>query len=631
MRALEGLVIASAALACAWLVRRLSGISLASALAVLWCLGLALFAGPVPTLATLVLSGAALALGTALSPRESTGLQLTLGLVVLASTIGWLLPLPVHYGAPYLAVALAAIFIRREAIRRSLVTLAAEWSQATTAAPAAAVFGVLALGLASTGTWLPTLQYDDLAYHLRLPWQLQMEGVYSLDPSHQVWALAPWANDVLHAIAQLMGGAEARGPVNLVLLCLAASGLWRLARALEATPRARWLAIALFASIPLTTALLASMHTELATTALAAWLLALVLERRSQDGRGWMHLILLAAGLCALKLTAALLAGTLLLVALVRFRWPAPGRIAALVVLFALVAGSSYTYALAVTGNPFLPLLNGWFHSPYFAPTNLVDTRWATGLNPGIFWDLTFHTPRFNESYPGSAGFALLGLLGAVFLAFLMPRMRLAIGLAVVLLLEPLLALQYLRYAFPGMVLVGAVATFVAIRQRPRLGTILVTAICIGNFAYQGNGHWMLANGAVRMGIGQIGADRALFEALAPERALMRQLRKQGPPPGNVIFLDDANPYFAEAGNYGRNTVWYDPHLKRAALAADRVSDGSAWVALLHEQGTGDVILRPESTPSVRRLALERAGAQRMSVIGPVEWWRLPVGEGEKP
>ena len=627
MRALEGLGIAAVALACAWLARCLFGVSLAGALAAFWGLGLVLFAGPLPTFATLILAGAALALGSAIGSREAAGLQLALGLVVIAGAAGWLLPLPLHWGLLYLGLALAAIFFRRRAIMRSLRRLGGAWLRATREAPASAAFAVLVLGLASTGAWLPTLQFDDLAYHLRLPWQLQLEGRYLLDPSTQVWALAPWASDVVHAMAQLIGRAEARGPVNAMWLAIAAGGLWRLGRALNAPARVRWLAIALFCSFPLTATLMGSMHTELPTTALLAWLLALVVERRTLDWPGWLAVVLLAAGLAALKLTAAVLAALLLLIALVRFPWPPARRIAALALLFALVAGSSYTYALVIAGNPFLPLFNGWFHSPYFKPENMLDARWATGFGPTLLWDMTFRTHDFNESYAGSAGFAVLALAGAVALALVRPGARLAMGLSLALLFVPLLALQYLRYAFPGMVLVTVVAAIAAMRWQPRLGAAVVVLVCAANLAFQASAQWMMREGAVRLSVARLGADRPVFETYVPERVLMRQLRKAGSPSGTVVFLDDANPYFAEAGSRGRTTVWYDPDLRRAARLADEVPDGSAWVALLRDEGASDVIVRRNSTRAVRLRALEQAGARRFSAVGPAEWWRMPEAE----
>lgn len=628
----EGALMAFAALAAAWGLHRLLRRSLATTLAVLWCLGLVLFSGVIPTLATLVLLAAALALGTALIPRESAGLQASLGLVVLASAIGWLLPLPVHHGLAYLALAVALVVWRRRPLVQSLRALANDWSFAVAASPRAAAFAVLVLGVASTGAWLPTMQYDDLVYHLRLPWQLQLEGEYLLDPTAQVWALAPWASDVVHAFAQLIAGAEARGPVNLMWLLLAAGALWRLGGALAASATARWLVVALMGSIPLTTTLLGAMHTELPTTALLGWLVALIVERRALDWSGWLAVVVLAAGLGALKLTAAMLGGLLLVVALVRFRWPSPGRILILLAVFVLIAAPSYAYALAVSGNPFLPLFNGWFHSPFFQDANLLDARWATGFGPTLLWDMTFRTREYLESYAGAGGFSLLVLVGAVLVGVVRPGARLALLLSLALLVVPLLALQYLRYAFPGLVIASAVAGLVALRLRPQLGAGLLVGLCLLNLAFQANGHWMLANGAVRMSVGKLGADRPLLETFVPERVLMRQLRKAGEPAGNVLFLDRSNPYFAEAGSRGRAAVWYDPAFEQAALRADGVADGSAWVALLREQGASDVIVRTaSSTPAVRRKALERAGAKRLSAVGGAEWWRLPPPAEDGP
>lgn len=628
LRALEGLAIALAAMAAAWLLRRLSGMSLATALAVLWALALVFFAGPAPTLATLLLAAAALAVGGMVHPREAVGLQISLGLVLLAGAVGWLLPLPVHWRPVYLLLALSAVLWRRHALLQSWGSLRSVWSEATGSAPRSAAFALVVLGLASTGAWIPTLQFDDLAYHLRLPWQLQTEGRYLLDPSHQVWALAPWASDVLHAMAQLMGQAEARGPLNALWLALTAGGLWRLGAAVQAPEHARWLTIALFGSFPLTTALMGSMHTELPCLALLAWLLALVVERRHLDGPQWTAVVLLAAGLTALKLTAALLAAVLLMMALLRSSWPSPRRTALLALLFALVAGSSYIYAWAIAGNPFLPLFNGWFQSPYFRPENFLDERWATGFGPTLLWDMTFRTREFIESYPGSAGFAMVGLAGAVLLALLRPGTRWSMGLALALLFIPLLALQYLRYAFPGMVLVTVVAAIAALRWQPRAGAVVVVLVCLLNLAFQASAQWTLHEGVVRMSIGRFGADRPVLEVYAPERALMRQVRKSGPLIGTVVFLDDGHPYFAEAGRHGRTPVWYDPQFRRAAQQADRVSDGSAWVALLQEMDAVDVIVRRDSTREVRLRALERAGATRLSAIGPAEWWRMPTRQG---
>ena len=70
---------------------------------------------------------------------------------------------------------------------------------------------LLLLGLASTAAWLPTMQSDDVAYHLGLPAQLQATARYAMDARLQVWALAPWNGDVLQGVAQMLASRESRG------------------------------------------------------------------------------------------------------------------------------------------------------------------------------------------------------------------------------------------------------------------------------------------------------------------------------------------------------------------------------------------------------------------------------------
>src|SRR3546814_17109986 len=118
-------------------------------------------------------------------------------------------------------------------------------SDLVTASPRAATCAVLLLGIASTGAWSPTLQYDDLAYHLGLPWQLMQHGRYGLDPSHQVWALAPWAGDTLQAVAQVVAREEARSALHVAWLAATAAGLWRLGALLCLHPAMRWATAAL--------------------------------------------------------------------------------------------------------------------------------------------------------------------------------------------------------------------------------------------------------------------------------------------------------------------------------------------------------------------------------------------------
>jgi hypothetical protein len=60
-------------------------------------------------------------------------------------------------------------------------------------------------------------------------------------------------------------------------------------------------------------------------------------------------------------------------------------------------------------------------------------------------------------------------------------------------------------------------------------------------------------------------------------------------------------------------------------LRAQSDPGGAAWVGLIHDQGVGEVILRPDSMPPPRRSALQRLHAGRRTQIGKAEWWSVPM------
>jgi hypothetical protein len=221
-RFFEHVLLALLALAAAWPLQRWLGWQRATALVVVWLLALAVFAGPLPVLAVAVLAAAAAGFGSLVMRGP---IALPLGLAIIAGTLGWLLPLQAHYRAVYLACCIGVIAWRRAAIAEAACIAWHQFEESARAAPRASTAALLLLGLASTGAWLPTMQYDDVVYHLSLPWQLQDTARYAMDPSLQVWALAPWGGDVLQGVAQVLAGTEARGALNALWLCIAACGV----------------------------------------------------------------------------------------------------------------------------------------------------------------------------------------------------------------------------------------------------------------------------------------------------------------------------------------------------------------------------------------------------------------------
>ena len=613
-------------------LRRLRGVPVASGLALLWVALLPLFAGVLPVMATLLMALAVFALGQRLFPRLPMALQTLLGLLLVAGLLGWFLLLPVHHRGIYLLLCTGAILWQRTALRHAFGSTRAGWRQAIDASPRMATFAVMILGLASTGLWLPTMQYDDLSYHLRLPWQLMELGVYHPAPEHQIWALSPWLGDVTHAAAQIMAGAESRGPVNAVWLLLLGSGAWHLAAHIGAGVLLRWLSVAIVASLPMTAMLAGGMQTELPTAAALLWMCVLAAAPRDGWLGFWLALAILAGGLWAMKTLSALLTVPVLVWALARHPWPSVPGICLVLITGMLVGGASYALAAWVAGNPVLPLFNAVFQSPYFPPVNFSDARYQTGFRPGLAWDLTFHSSRYAENFDGAAGVVLVALAGCWLLALLKPATRAAVCVAAIILILPLLLTQYLRYAYPGIVLLCVVAVSAFGQQRLRRSlTALLVAVCVFNLAYQSTSFWMLRGGAVKLAIRNIGNNAPLFEAYAPERLLSAAIRAEGSGTGTVITLDSVDAFTAEFGIRGRTLSWYSPSLQAAAIAAAEDASGGRWSALLRDQQVEHVIVRTKTLTVAQQLALQSLGATLRREAGPLQWWSLSQARPEEP
>lgn len=625
----ELLVLAALATALAWPVRRFARWSWASAFTLPWTLALMVFAGVVPVIATGVLAVLALALGSILLRQESIALQIACGLVVLGATLGWLLPLPLHYGWSYLGLTVVLVILGRGRILHAWRTARDQWKEAVASHPRAAAWAVLAVGLASTGCWLPTMQPDDLGYHLRLPWELLEQGRYAMDPETHIWALAPWLGDVLQAFPQVVAGAEARGPVNALWMLVSAAGVWRLASQLSDDARARWAAVALYASQPLTAALAGSMQTEAPTTALLVWLVAVIARPVGAGTQGLRSGALLVGGLLALKLAAA--AAAILLLPWAAWRHRSSLRalpILRATVISLAVGGSSYAYAAMIAGNPFLPLFNAYFRSPYFATANFDDARWHAGFN-ALPWRMTFDTGRYLETFAGGGGFVLVALGGAWVVALTQRRTALIAAVLASTIAIPLLPMQYLRYAFPACVALLPLLVATAFGADPRRAAWLLGGLCVLNFAFQSNGHWMLRTGALKEAVLARGDDAASFRHYAAERILLAQLRASPGNAGNVLALDPDYPHSMELGRRARTVSAYDPSLASAALLANGDPSGAAWQALLRREGIGQVLSRKKTMTAAQHAGLVRAGATLRAEQGDAQWWSLLPQVGE--
>ncbi|MFC4729039.1 hypothetical protein [Coralloluteibacterium thermophilus] len=619
------LALALLSLALAWPLVRWRRWSWASALALVWCAALALFVGVLPLAAAMSIAAASLALGLRWTPDAVPGriaIAAIGGYAVVAGLTGWVLPLRVHLPVVWWCVLGVLLVAGMGALRSELQKARAAWRSLAADSPRALAAAVLLLGLASTGAWLPTMQMDDLTYHLNLPAQLAVHGRYLADPVHGAWAFAPWMGDVGQGLAWVLGGREARGAVNGFWLVGAAAALCACARALGAAPIERLAVVALFASFPPLVWLMAGMQTELPAMAVTFALVALLLHDR--QGRHLMAMTVLLAALAALKPMHAIAALPLALLALGFDGRRVVRTLPALVLAFVAVAGSSYVQAWWHTGNPLFPLFNGIFRSPLYPLENMGDARWHAGFGPTLPWRVTFETERYLEAWAGGIGFLWVGLAGAWCLA-LVRRSTRALALAALLTaLLPMLPMQYVRYAFPGLLLLllpALCGSREAVgHERPRLWGGAIVLLCAVNLAFQANAGWTHHSAALKRAIRAPGAPEAVLPHYVAERSLVAGLPAGDT--GIVLATDPQRGHVAELAGRGRLMSGHAPALAAAREAAEQDTSGASWQAIFDDLDVRWILVTDAVASPALQQALAADGAVPVDSIGGITLWR---------
>lgn len=623
------LALAAVSVGLAWPLRRFARWSWASSLSLVWLLALAAFVGTRQAVGTLALASAALVVGAPWLVVTVPGrlpLAITTGLALIAGLTGWILTWPVHFAWSWWAL-LAVLLLWQRRTLSSLVAAALRgWREAVGDSPRWAAVAVVLLGLASTACWLPTMQVDDLAYHLGLPSQMLLHGEYRPDPAHQAWSFAPWAGDTLHGITAVLADGHAHGGMSAAWLALAAAAIWSASTSMGARPAERWGAVALFASLPPVVWMAAGMQTELPATAVLAALTAVIVAP-SGDGRAGRLLpgAILLGALFALKLAHVISALPLLAYAGWRHRqhlprgWQ-PFAVALLVVVVA--GGSSYLQSWWHTGNPVLPMFNAFFQSPFFpVDSNYRDDRWFTGFGAAIPWSIAFDTDRYVEAWDGGIGFSVVALSGAWLVALSrQPTRGLAGALALAFLL-PLVPLQYARYAYPGLLLlVLAQVPFGEARFGRRQFHGILLALCVVNLAFQANASWLHHSGALKRTIRAGGDAAAIYPHYVPERVLLQRI-----PAGDEGLVLATNPgrgYIAELGGRGRAMLDHDPTLRAARERAEADPSGASWAQLFVTHRIRWVLVTPDSASPALQAGVRHSG-QRVAVLGDAELWRM--------
>jgi len=620
----------------AWLLwrRSLGLVSLALGAALFWGTQLVYYVGAGQVLVSVALACGALAVGSLLLSSERHGPldRLLVGTAVVVSLVAWLLPFPIHDTRLYIGLFAVLLVGQRRQIWQDGRDVGRQLSALGQEHPLLLALVAVVTGFASLGLWLPSLNYDDNSAHLAIQSQLLRDGYYHLDFGTQLWALAPWFNNVWHAVAAMLLGEESRAAVGLIWLLLGVAGAWRLALAVGGSRRAALLAAAVYASHPLTAYFGTTLQVDGPTAVLLLHLFAVLCNPEFTRRSAWVPGVLIGM-LLALKMTnvvyLVLPCGYVTWRAVRQRQW---GWLARVVAVSLVCGAASYAYSMLLTGNPTFPMFNSVFDSPYYPPVDFSDPRWHKGIGWDLPWKLTFQTDLYMEAAPGAIGLSLLVLIGGGLLALVRPGAGRWVLLGALLPAVVLFAeVQYVRYAFPALAVAGVVAV-AALAQPPvrwpHVLTAVVVLLCGINIAFMANTNWVMRQGAW-VGLTQFGPSHATFltQDATPQHSLMDRMLARYPL-ACVLNADPGRPFTARVAGRGVSVSWYDPQMNRARKWAAKDPTGKRWSEIIRALGVSHVVVPIESDPGLRP-ALEALGARWEDRESSVELWRLDTGSGD--
>ncbi|MEN0038290.1 MAG: hypothetical protein AAGC78_14535 [Cellvibrio sp.] len=400
------------------------------------------------------------------------GVVLILGLVGYVVIFGIMIHFPINYRAGYIFILLVPLCIEfiRLSKQQKIGHAAREFIQGINSALSPIAYWKLAMlltiiGFFSSYSFVLSVTSDDNSYHLAMWSQLHTHHQYLFDVTTQIWYAAPFTLDMIHGIVSVIANSDSRGALNIFLLIALFASTAMTASQLFDSINVRLLCLAFLASTPMLFNLLSGLQTELILSVLTMAAICIGINRQMPFIQRFLGVLLVSFLLIAIKLPAAVLAGSLCLCLLVS-EWNNFRQICTfskftfitVSVVLALGLGAAlnpYLSSYFVTGNPVFPLYNAIFQSPYYNPVNFKDSTFTHGASLQAWWAMFFDSSKYFESKNFSAGFhyLLLPLAGILCLSRLLRfQTLLYLALPVVLFGSVMFyMMQYIRYLFPIM------------------------------------------------------------------------------------------------------------------------------------------------------------------------------------
>jgi hypothetical protein len=320
----------------------------------------------------------------------------------------------------------------------------------------------------------PEIQFDANNYHLAVPRIYLENGSFTNLPYFFHSYLCHLA-EMLFAFPMALHGQTAAKLLSFTLSLVAGCCVFSLGKEAFNTGIGSW-AAAYFYTTPIVSWLAGTYTDHILAMFLTAAVLTFVKWRKNPTSAGWLYVCSLLASLAiASKINTVFGLVPIMAVAYWNIRRIGFWRAGLIVLMTSAVVLPWYALTYHWTGNPVIPMLNGFFKSPLWEPVNQImnSNDFGVGTTAGSIVRLPFryifNTERFGEaSQHGSGGVALL--IAFPFSLILLWREKRIAGLLIGTFATYFLAwactFQYSRYFVPILPVVCVLAAATAAQRR---------------------------------------------------------------------------------------------------------------------------------------------------------------------
>ena len=554
------------------------------------------------------------------------------GIAVWIGVLSATAAMKIHYAGVYAVALIAPLLVGRRGVKATLAQVQAFLAQRTQ--PRVTELGWLALLFTVFTVHVfmvarPEVGFDAQTMHMQIALIMSETHRFRFDIERYLWALMPMGADWMYAAAYLLAGETAARGANFAFGIVALAVVFQMVRR-HAPLEVALASVCLAASTPLAFAETSSLYVE---NLLAAFLLGatlVVLDMRdthSPPAPSLAVFALLAAGAMQCKVIGVIwLAPVAAYAVWVAARRATPShagwRSAALFAIALVVAAWPYVNALARTGNPVFPFMNRVFKSTLLdAGTSFDNPLYRIPLRPSSFYDLFIDSHRFLEGADGAAGFHWLLLVPLVLFALLRhrsPALLLCLALFVVFFVGVFTQQAYLRYLFPGLLLLAAIGGWAAAGiVDTRIGRAALLAIgaalVLLHIRLIPSGNWPNAQLCATCAFDRQ-ARQEFIATYMGDRIVADYLNRQMPD-ARIGFLMLNAPSPAGYVGYSRASNWHDDAFYRRVFAATTLRDVEEPV---RKYGLTHIVYRTMS-PEMENAAIREFKESRTT---PVWKWR---------